>query len=196
MSVLYGSCLCGGVKYAIAAALPAAALPLLDVPQGSGGRAPQPRGGQNLRFRVAAGQRADDLLRILTRVPARLLPGQRLADHQWVARSPRARRWPGTGNARHRSGIAPAAACLCCRQGAMVRDHRRSAATPERAARGIARFDHWIRLLNIGLERGKSELSYCLHYFPKLGERRGRVCEATWREDLSRWRSKSTEWRT
>jgi hypothetical protein len=28
------------------------------------------------------------VLRILTRVAARLLPGLRLADHQWVARSP------------------------------------------------------------------------------------------------------------
>jgi hypothetical protein len=48
MSVLYGSCLCGGVKYAIAGtAVPAAALPLLDVPQSAGRRISAERGSRS-----------------------------------------------------------------------------------------------------------------------------------------------------
>ena len=187
MLVLYGSCLCGGVKYAIAGPLFRPLHCHCSMCRKAQGAALRSRAGVKISdFEWLQG---NELMTYYESPPGFRRGFFRVCgspDHQWVARSPRARRWPGTGNARHRSGIAPAAACLCCRQGAMVRDHRRSAATPERAARGIARFDHWIRLLNIGLERGKSELSYCLHYFPKLGERRGRVCEATWREDLSR----------
>jgi hypothetical protein len=44
MSVLYGSRLCSGVKYAIAAALPAAALPCSMCRKAQRGRVPQPAG--------------------------------------------------------------------------------------------------------------------------------------------------------
>jgi hypothetical protein len=115
----------------------AAELPLLAMPQAAWLSVSQPRSRAGKRFSLAARRASGQVLRKPTRLSARVLQRMRLADHQpqWAEleaaggisrqRVAAIRRCAG---AARRSAGAAGAALLRRQHGAVVRDHRRSAA--------------------------------------------------------------------
>src|SRR6516164_2872191 len=118
------------------AAIKPAELPLFAMSQATWRAVPQPRSGAGRRLPVAAGRAPDQILRERGRLPARVLPRMRLSDHQPDGTELEARRPvpPRIVSMRHpvghsRRSTGPAGMPRLRRQqGAVVRDHRRSAA--------------------------------------------------------------------
>ena len=137
MTAIGGSCLCGGVKFEITGPLSSPLnCHLFTMSQAAWRAVPQPRSGAGRRLPVAAGRAPDQILRERGRLPARVLPRMRLSDHQPDGTELEARRPvpPRIVSMRHpvghsRRSTGPAGMPRLRRQqGAVVRDHRRSAA--------------------------------------------------------------------